>query len=130
MHQTSGDDTDETELLTFGEYRLHKGAFYIDYDETETTGFDGCHVQLCFSGNSLTMTRTGKAFSNLVFENGKRHYCLYGTEYGNCMVGISTTKLAADLDENGGDIVVKYTIDVNAGLVTTNELKLSVEMKS
>lgn len=110
-----------------GEFRLHKGSYFIDYDETAATGYDGCHVQLHSTGGTLTMTRTGKAFSALVFEGGKRHFCHYGTEFGSCMVGITTTQLVTDLNDSGGRIFVKYTIDVNSGLVTTNELELTIE---
>lgn len=126
--QTANGETDESELFTLGEYRIHKGDYFIDYDETETTGYNGCHVQLHLSGNTLTMTRTGNAFSSLVFEKGERHFCHYGTEYGGCMVGITTTQLNVKLGENGGEIAVTYSIDVNAGLVTTNELRLTVEL--
>ena len=44
------------------------------------------------------------------------------------MIGISTTDMKNKLDENGGEIYVKYTIDVNAGLMATNEITVSVKM--
>ena len=85
-------------------------------------------MQLKIDNGLMTMTRTGAVFSSLIFENGKRHYCQYGTEYGDCMIGISTTDMKNKLDENGGEIYVKYTIDVNAGLMATNEITVSVKM--
>lgn len=125
---TAGDATDTAELFTKGEFRLHKGLYYIDYDETEATGYAGSHVQLCIGGDTMSMTRTGNAFSNLVFERGKRHFCHYGTEYGDCMIGISTVQLDNSLSEKGGRCHVKYTIDINGGLVTENEITLKVKL--
>ena len=129
MKQTADGETDTSELFTRGEFRQHKGEYFIDYDESEATGFDGSHVQLRINDKLVTMTRTGAAFSCLVFERGERHYCHYGTEYGDCMIGITTVGLDADLDENGGRVYIKYTLDVNAGLMLTNEITIKIRTK-
>ncbi len=126
LKQTADGNTDSSELFTKGGYTQMDGSYYIDYDETEATGYEGSHVQLQVSDNVVTMTRTGMNFSNLIFENGKRHYCHYGTEFGECMVGISTTEMKNELSADGGKIYVKYTIDVNAGLMLTNEITIKV----
>lgn len=126
--QTADGESDKSELFTKGEFRLHNGAYYIDYDESEATGFEGSHVQLKAQVNTVTMTRTGGAFSSLVFERGERHLCHYGTEYGDCMIGITTTALDNSIDESGGRLYIKYTIDVNAGLMLTNEITVSVKL--
>ncbi len=126
LKQTADGNTDSSELFTKGDYTQMDGFYYIDYDETEATGYEGSHVQLQVSDNVVTMTRTGLNFSNLIFENGKRHYCHYGTEFGECMVGISTTEMKNELSKDGGKIYVKYTIDVNAGLMLTNEITIKV----
>ena len=34
IKQTSDGMTDESELFTRGEFRVHKGSFFIDYDES------------------------------------------------------------------------------------------------
>lgn len=125
---TAEGNTDTAELFTKGEFRVHNGAYYIDYDETEATGYAGSHVQLCVKKDTMTMTRTGKSFSNLIFEKGKRHFCHYGTEFGDCMIGISTVALDNGISEKGGRFHVKYTIDVNGGLVTENEITLKVRL--
>lgn len=128
VKQTADGSTDSSELFTKGEFREHEGSFFIDYDESEATGFEGSHVQLRIGGGdeTVTMVRTGKAFSSLIFENGKRHFCHYGTEYGDCMIGISTTDMRRDITSEGGEVYVKYTIDVNSGLMLTNEITIHV----
>lgn len=128
VKQTSEGVTDESELYTRGEFRFHKGSYYIDYDESEATGYEGSHAQLKVDDNILTMTRTGKNFTGLVFENGVRHYCHYGTEFGNCMVGITTSVFRQNLTSDGGEINLKYSVDVNAGLMSENEITIRVKM--
>lgn len=127
ISQGSYGNKDETELFTRGEYRFHKGSYFIDYDETEATGYDGCHVQLRVDGEMVTMTRTGTNFTSLVFERGVRHYCQYGAEFGECMVGVSTSVLENRLSGSGGEVNLKYAIDVNSGLVSENQIKITVK---
>ncbi len=128
IKQTADGFTDESELFTKGEFRLHKGSFFIDYDESEATGYEGSHVQMRIEDKMMTLTRTGTTFSSLIFENKTRHFCHYGTEFGDCMVGITTEELKPELSENGGKIHLKYTIDVNGGLMTENEITINVKM--
>ena len=129
IKQTADGQTDRSDLFTKGEYRLHEGTYYIDYDESEATGFEGSHVQLSVKDDVVTMTRTGRAFSSLVFEQGKRHFCHYGTEFGDCMIGITTSYLRHVMADNGGEISVKYSIDVNGGLMLENEIIINVTTK-
>ncbi len=128
IKQSSDGITDESELFTKGEFRFHKGSFFIDYDESEATGYEGSHVQLRIDDRMMVMTRTGTAFTSLVFEDGMRHYCHYGMEEGECMVGITTQMLRSRLSDTGGDIHLKYSVDVNAGLITENEINIKVKM--
>lgn len=132
VKQTADGETDSSELFTKGEFRERGGSFFIDYDESEATGFEGSHVQLRIGQNddTVTMTRTGTAFSTLIFENGKRHFCHYGTEYGDCMIGISTTEMRNGITSSGGEIYVRYTIDVNSGLMLTNEITINVKPRA
>ena len=129
VKQTADGATDSSELFTKGEFREHGGSYFIDYDESEATGYEGSHVQLRIGreDETITMTRTGRAFSALVFENGKRHFCHYVTEYGDCMIGISTNELRNGITGDGGEIYVRYTIDVNSGLMLTNEITIHVK---
>lgn len=129
LKQTADGSTDSSELFTRGEFREHGGSFFIDYDESEATGYAGSHVQLRIGqqDDTVTMTRTGTAFSSLVFENGKRHFCQYGTEYGDCMIGISTVDMRNGMTSDGGELYVRYTIDVNAGLMLENEITIHVK---
>ena len=130
IKQTSNGITDSSELFTKGEFREHGGSYFIDYDDSEATGYEGSHVQLRVGDGVVVMTRTGSTFTSLVFEDGKRHLCHYGTEYGDCMIGVSTTELRQNLTNSGGRFSLRYTIDVNASLMTENEIIVNVRSKS
>ncbi len=126
IKQTADGQTDRSELFSRGEYQFRDGAYYIDYDESEATGFDGSHVCLSVRDESVTMTRTGNALTNLIFEKGKRHFCHYGTEFGDCMIGITTSVLNVEAREDKCRVHVKYSLDVNGGLMLENEITIKV----
>lgn len=121
------DERTETELLTDGTIEKNGSSFVISYEESDATGFDGATTTITADGEKVvSILRRGTANSNLVIETGKKHYCLYGTPYGELTVGIFTHKISNTLFENGGSLYLKYTIDVNSAYMSDNEIYLDV----
>ncbi|MDD6269064.1 MAG: DUF1934 domain-containing protein [Oscillospiraceae bacterium] len=117
----------ETELLTDGTMEQVDGKFIVSYEDSDATGFEGATTTITAEGSSIvSIVRTGTANSNLVIETGKKHYCLYGTPYGDITVGIFTHKIENSLSENGGSLYLKYTIDVNSAYMSDNEIYLDI----
>lgn len=125
--QTVDDEKDTTELFTYGKMESTDGGFRLCYDESEATGFEGSSVTLDVSADCVTMLRSGKAVSSLIIERGKKHHCHYGTEYGDFMIGISTDEIKNDLNSCGGDIYLKYTLDINSSYMSENEMYINVK---
>ena len=73
------------------------------------------------------MSRTGSVISNLIVELGKKHHCVYGTPYGDLMVGVNANYIHSELDDNGGKLDFKYVIDVNSSYV--GDFDISIEVK-
>ena len=117
----------ESELMTKGIMK-HRGTLSeISYEDTEATGFEGSVTSIVARGkNYVSVLRNGTANSNLILETGKKHHCYYSTPFGSVNVGITTDKIENCLDENGGSLFMKYTIDMNAAFVSDNEIKLVV----
>ncbi len=130
--QFADDEKDTTELFTFGKLLRgkEKDKYKIIYDESEATGFDGNRVILDVTGNSMvSLNRVGNANSNLIIEKGRKHHCHYGTPYGDFMIGITADEIKSDIDEFGGDLYLKYTIDINSSFMSENEMYISVKEK-
>lgn len=122
-------ESSETEIITSGDFEAVDGGGYrISYDESSATGFEGSKTELiCYGNNLANLMRIGNAPSNLVIEMDKKHHCHYGTPYGDLIVGIYTHKINNDLTDDGGDIYMKYTIDINSSYVSDNEIYLNVK---
>lgn len=128
--QTADGENSEIELVTEGILRPINGGFEIEYDESETTGYENSTTVITCLGNSFaSLTRSGSVSSELVLEIGKKHHCYYETPFGSMMVGIFTKAIENSLTENGGELLLRYTIDVNSAYVSDNEVILSVEKR-
>ena len=110
--QTVDQDKDSTELFTFGAMESTENGFRLYYDESEATGF---------AGSSVTLEVTDE------MEKGKKHHCHYGTEFGDFMIGVCTDEIRNELAETGGEIYLKYTLDINSSYMSENEMFINVK---
>ena len=106
-------------MFTFGAMESTENGFRLYYDESEATGFAGSSVTLEVTDEMVTMTRSGKAISSLFIEKGKKHHCHYGTEFGDFMIGVC--------NDTGGEIYLKYTLDINSSYMSENEMFINVK---
>lgn len=121
------DDQDVIELFTTGKYYKKNGEYYICYDETEATGFQGSRTTLRVNPEKVVLQRSGTANSQLIVEQGVRHQCQYDIGYGDMMIGISGGKIKSTLDDAGGNLIFKYSLDVNSLLASENEMHVHVK---
>ncbi|MCM1488018.1 MAG: DUF1934 domain-containing protein, partial [Firmicutes bacterium] len=122
--QSSDEDRDVTELFTAGKLtkKDNNDNYQLYYEESDALGFEGCNVTLDVFKDSVRMVRRGTTNSCLYIERGKKHHCHYGTPYGDIMIGINTDAVCVDLDDTGGNLYLKYTVDVNSGFLSENEM--------
>ena len=120
-------ESDKTELFTVGTLEADEDGYRLCYDESEATGFEGSSVTVKLMPDSVTVMRTGKAVSTLIIERGKKHHCHYGTEFGDFLIGVNTDEIKNDLTENGGEVYLKYTLDINSSLMSENEMRINVK---
>ena len=123
-------DTDTVELMTRVALARKNGAYYIVYKETEATGYAGCTttVRLAEDARMVTMTRFGKAPSQLVIEKGTRHLCHYETGYGAVSLGVAADVIEHQLSEEGGTARFSYTLDSGAeNFISRNLVEITVE---
>jgi len=122
------EDQDVVEIFTTGEYYKKDGDYYICYEESEATGFEGSHTTLRVEREGrVTMQRAGSTQSHLVVEQGVRHHCQYDIGYGDMMIGVCGSGVKSTLDDTGGKLWIKYSLDINSILASENEMYVSVK---
>ena len=129
--QRSDGENDVVELFTMGRFYRKNGSYYISYDESEATGFEGAKTTLKVEQNDrVTMFRSGSMRSQLIIERGVRHQCNYDTGYGSITIGVLGDKIESSLTDEGGDIAFQYSLDVNTSLASENEVYINVKQCS
>ncbi|HCA55837.1 MAG TPA: DUF1934 domain-containing protein [Ruminococcaceae bacterium] len=127
--QTVEGSEDKIELKTMASYVSKNGSRYITYKEYDaqnpekkyrtTIKIDPNHV--------VTVMKAGSESHNLILEKGQRHKCEYITSFGVLSLGVYTEYVQVELDEHGGELVVRYIIDIQSELASKNELHLKLE---
>ena len=120
---------DSMELTTIGSFtHMPKtDSYYITYRESEATGMDGTITTVKVEGDKrVTLIRRGGSKSRLILERGRRHLCYYDTGFGDLMVGIFADLIRCNLQEDGGEVSFRYTLDINSGFASRNEVNITV----
>ena len=116
----------EITLNTTGSYTSRGPARLIAYKEYDTENPKVSYTSvLKVEPGKVTMMRSGSA-TRLILEEGRRHLCLYDTGYGTLSVGVYTSSLRSSLGERGGRIHIKYTLDIDSNLSSSNEITVDV----
>ena len=127
MQQYEGALPDAVELVTAGRLARDGTGYTLSYQESELTGLDGTLTTIQVDGEQVTLMRVGEFNSQLVFQEGRRHLSVYNTPYGAMSVGVHTRHLLAEMGDQGGDIEVDYSIEVDHALAGRNIFRISVK---
>lgn len=125
--QWQDNDKNETELLTRATVSRVGGCDVISYEDTSATGFEGSTTTITVDGSrSASIVREGTANSVLSLEVGRKHFCQYGTPYGNMQIGVYTHTIDNTISQNGR-LYLKYTLDLNSSYLSDNEIIMTVQ---
>jgi uncharacterized beta-barrel protein YwiB (DUF1934 family) len=94
--------------------------------ESELTGLEGTKTSFSVGSTGVVMSREGNINSRMVFEEGRKHFFLYETQFGSATMGVDTLKIKNKLGEHGGDMEIDYVIDFDHAVVGRNQFKINV----
>ena len=116
-----GQDPDVIEMVTEGTLELRPDGWEISYEESELTGLKGVHTSFASQNGVITLTRSGKLSSRMVFREGVSCDSLYQLEFGALMITVSATRVDYEITEQGGTIDLEYGIEIEqsaTGVIT------------
>lgn len=126
--QYAEEGEDKIELMTKGRFAEKDGKYYIIYEESEVTGFEGTTTTIKVSEGKMTLTRKGKFNSRMEFIKGEKRLCNYPTPYGAIPVAVDPISLETKLSKGGGTVDVTYLLDLSNQLYAKNQLRLKVDL--
>lgn len=119
--QTYGDQEPESiELVTEGTLALRDGGWDISYEESALTGLEGVTTTFRVEPGVVTLSRTGKLASTMVFQERVPHDSLYQMEFGALLLTVNATRVYYDIVPDGGTIDLVYEIcieNTEAGVI-------------
>jgi uncharacterized beta-barrel protein YwiB (DUF1934 family) len=117
------------ELVTEGTMERLENGWDICYEESSLTGMEG--VTTCFrvEPDKITLTRTGRLHSQMVFQIGVMHESLYRMEFGTLMITVCASRLDFDITQQGGTVDLTYGIDIEQSAGGLVEYHLDIRAK-
>lgn len=124
---SSDNGIDSIELTTLGSFTKLNGKYYITYRE-QNDQTDATVTTVTVDGdNRVTLSRRGEITSRMLLEKGKRHLFHYKTSFAEFMLGIFANKISNSLSDDGGKLNFSYTLDINSGLISENEIEINIK---
>lgn len=128
LQSYEGAEDDTIELVTEGRLTDYGGGtLTLSYQESELTGMEGTETVIHMEEDGkITLLRTGRFNSQMIFEAGERHLTLYQTPYGDLAVGVRTERLKNTMNMEGGELEIAYGIEVDDVMTGKSLLKIKV----
>ena len=124
------DEIEPEELLisSIGRLKREDGRFEVSYDETEATGMEGSVTSVSFAEDQpgiISMMRSGSVSTALVFEEHKRHHCIYNTPYMPFEICVHTLKVENKLLEEG-TLSLDYVIEIRGAQAERTKFNMQI----
>lgn len=117
------------ELVTEGTMEFCSGGWDIAYEETELTGMAGVTTTFRVEPGKVTLRRTGKLHSEMVFQEGVRHESLYKLDFGALLMTVTAKQVFFDIVPDGGIIDLVYNIEIENSAAGQVDYHLDIRAK-
>ena len=124
-----GQEPDQIELVTEGVLEDQGNAWFLSYEESDLTGMSGVTTTFVVEPDKVTLKRTGKLNSQMIFQEGVTHESLYQMEFGALMISVRADRVMADICHDGGMIDLIYTIELEQSAAGTIDYHLDIRPK-
>lgn len=124
-----GQDPDVIELVTDGILEQVSTGWVLRYEESALTGLEGVQTSFLLETDCVTLTRTGRLSSQMVFREGIPHESLYQMEFGVLMLSVCATSIEWNITEEGGTVDLKYRIEIEQTAAGNVDYHLEIRKK-
>ncbi len=126
--EVTDEKSDRIEFFTEGNYHDDGERVSIVYHESELTGMDGAVTTLSFLKKEpglVSMLRNGTVRTALVFEEGRRHICIYETPFMPFEVTVETDCVQNRIPEDG-TLALSYTVEIKGASAEHTDFRMTV----
>jgi uncharacterized beta-barrel protein YwiB (DUF1934 family) len=123
-----GEDKEPVSVVTPGDFYIKDETYYARYKETEISGMSGTITTLKIKKDELVLIRKGTTNAKMEFSEDLKSVSMYDTPYGTLQIKTDTKYIKIDVDENGGDVVIKYNMDISGQKVPMTTLEINIKV--
>ena len=120
-------ESETVDLTTTGSFYIKDDKYYVCYDESAATGFDGSKTCVKVWDKGASITRFGRYKSCLMIEKGITNLCNYDTPAGSLVLDINGVEIDNNLTEKGGEVNLEYTLNSGGLLISENKLTMNIK---
>ncbi len=124
-----GQEPDVIELVTEGTMAFRDGGWDICYEESDLTGLAGVTTTFRIERGQVTLRRTGKLRSEMIFREGVPHESLYQMEFGALLITVCAKQIEVNLGDQGGNVDLVYSVEIEHGEAGLVEYHLDIRSK-
>ncbi|MCL1807331.1 MAG: DUF1934 domain-containing protein [Oscillospiraceae bacterium] len=118
-------DSHMVDIVTDGLMTKHPQGYTVSYREPLNRSGE---TTLLVEGGRVTMLTSGEQNAQMVFEEGRRHVSYYDTDDGPVTVGVTASRVAAEIGAEGGRIEVDYGVEVSGNF--TEESFVAIDIRA
>jgi len=123
-------DGDPVEIITGGTYYKRNNKHYLLYDELLDDGNGVNKNRIKFDDKMFTLTKSGIANTNMVFELNKKNLTNYITPFGALMIGVDAERINVTETEEKITVEIEYALDVNYEHLANCQIKMDITAKT
>ena len=128
VSNASIENEDVIEVVSPGKYIKINDGYRAIYEETEISGMAGTTTTLTIRDKEVVLEREGTTTTKMCFNREEPSVSMYKTPYGILELSINTKSLEVEMDEDGGELKIDYSLAI-AGQVPV-DTKLSLKIKT
>lgn len=124
----SADTNEMIEVVSPGKFEKINDEYYSAiYEETELSGMSGTKTSLVITPKKVLLEREGTTKSKMSFEREKNDVSLYDTPYGTMDIEVRTKELKINMDDNGGQVLIDYTMVVGGEHTQSTNMVINIK---
>lgn len=127
--QISGEEQDDIEMVTIGDYYMKNGKHYIIYDEIPEGEAETIRNTIKVGPDAMDIIKKGMTNVHMTFKKNEKNITCYATSIGDLMIGIHTNQVRVEEKEDLLQVAVEYSLDINYEHVSECNIMLSVQPK-
>lgn len=117
------------EIVVPGQYYFKNGSHYLRYEEIMDDSSQPTINYIKMSPNGVEVRKKGLVNVHMVFEQGKKNMTYYTTPFGTLQMGIATTGLELNENDDSINMKVDYALDMNEEHVADCYLTIQAQTK-